>query len=50
MKVKSLSMEHFFNLQNKLVFNRKDDVFGRFDDIVKVSSLNLVAFTSENCN
>jgi mediator of RNA polymerase II transcription subunit 16 len=41
-------MENFFSLQHKLVFNRKDDVFGRFESICKVSSLNLVAYTSEN--
>lgn len=41
-------MEHFFSLQHKLVFNRKDDVFGRFESICKVSTLNLIAYTSEN--
>jgi hypothetical protein len=40
-------MENFFNLNHKIVFNKKDEVFGRFEAISRVSSTNLVAFTSE---
>jgi hypothetical protein len=40
-------MENFFNLNHKIVFNKKDDIFSRFDTICKTSSTNLVAFTSE---
>lgn len=40
-------MESFFNLNHKLVFNKKDDVFGRFESLCKISSTNLVAYTSE---
>lgn len=40
-------METFFNLNHKLVFNKKDDVFGRFESICKIASTNLVAYTSE---
>lgn len=39
-------MEHFFNLQHKLVFNRKDDVLGRFENFCKLSTSNYFAYTS----
>lgn len=44
---KSFAMENFFNLNHKLVFNKKEDIFGRFESICKISSTNLVAFSSE---
>lgn len=40
-------MENLFNLNHKLVFNKKDDVFGRFETISKLSTTNLYAFSSE---
>lgn len=40
-------MENFFNLNHKLVFNRKDDVFSRFETFCRFSSTSLVAFSSE---
>ncbi|CAG9809399.1 unnamed protein product [Chironomus riparius] len=40
-------MEQFFNLQHKVVFHRKDETFGRFEHFCKVSSSNVVAFSSE---
>ena len=40
-------MENFFNLNHKLVFNKKDDAFGRFETICRISTTNLVAFSSE---
>lgn len=40
-------MENFFNLNHKLVFNKKDDVFGRFESVCKISSTNLVAYSTE---
>ncbi|KAG5673641.1 hypothetical protein PVAND_003670 [Polypedilum vanderplanki] len=40
-------MEPFFNLQHNKIVMRKDDVFGRFENFCKVSSSNLIAFTSE---
>lgn len=39
-------MEHFFNLQHKLIFNRKDDIFGRFENFCKLSTANYFAYTS----
>lgn len=43
----SARMENFFNINHKLVFTKKEDIFGRFDSICKISSANLVAFSSE---
>lgn len=40
-------MESFFNLNHKIVFNKKDDIFGRFESICKISATNLFAYTSE---
>lgn len=40
-------MESFFNLNHKIVFNKKDDIFGRFESICRISSTNLFAYTSE---
>lgn len=40
-------MENFFNLNHKLVFNKKDDIFGRFESICKISSTNLLSYSSE---
>jgi hypothetical protein len=40
-------MESFFNLNHKIVFNKKDDIFGRFESICKVSSTNLFVYSSE---
>lgn len=40
-------MENLFNINHKLVFNKKDDVFGRFETISKLSTTNLYAFLSE---
>lgn len=40
-------MENFFNLNHKIVFNKKDDVFGRFETLCRISSTNLVAYCSE---
>lgn len=37
----------FFALSNKVVFNKKEEQLGRFETICKVSSSNLLAFTSE---
>lgn len=39
-------MENFFNINHKIVFNKKDDIFGRFDSICRISSTNLFAFSS----
>lgn len=40
-------METFFNLQHKVVFHRKDETFGRFENFCKVSSQNILAYSSE---
>lgn len=40
-------MENFFNLNHKIVFNKKDDIFSRFETICSISTTNLVAFSSE---
>lgn len=40
-------MENFLNLNHKLLFNKKDDIFGRFESFCRVSTTNLIAFTSE---
>jgi len=40
-------MENFFNLNHKLVFNKKDDIFSRFETICKISSTNLFCYSSE---
>lgn len=40
-------MENLFNVNHKIVFNKKENAFGRFESICKVSSTNLIAFTSE---
>ncbi|CRL07209.1 CLUMA_CG020192, isoform A [Clunio marinus] len=40
-------MENLFNLNHKLVFNKKEDAFGRFGTICKFSSNNLFAYSSE---